>query len=301
MKNALGGAREERRPLLGRAGGVSDQRIARVSRRRLSNRSMRTCCGCLDCFSIKKAFRSGRGSKIRFMRRAPIPDMERSPSRPFVNTWTRKNGRKRKARSPRSRKSSKRWLAASTKRRKISRMRSHREQSEAMPRIQLFIAAALIASGSQAAAVAPVPPPPPPGPVVILTGRALDGAGAVLHGARIGIANGKISTLTAPTMVPVIDLRGYTVLPGWIDTHVHLRAALRQRGTHRDGEGSAGRGSHSAGGCGMADADGGFHHHTKRRRSQQCSVARCDPRSWFSRPAPAYLAGADRRPSREDA
>jgi len=70
--------------------------------------------------------------------------------------------------------------------------------------------------------VAPVPPPPPPGPVVILTGRALDGAGAVLHGARIGIANGKISTLTAPTMVPVIDLRGYTVLPGWIDTHVHL-------------------------------------------------------------------------------
>jgi imidazolonepropionase-like amidohydrolase len=91
-----------------------------------------------------------------------------------------------------------------------------------MPRVRLIIAAALIASGSQAAAVAPVPPPPPPGPVVILTGRALDGTGAVLHGARIGIANGKISTLTAPTMVPVIDLRGYTVLPGWIDTHVHL-------------------------------------------------------------------------------
>src|SRR4029077_20889369 len=85
---------------------------------------------CLDCFSIKKVFLSGPGSKIRFMRRAPIPDMERSPSRPFVNTWTRKNGRKRKARSPRSRKSSKRWLAASTKRRKISRMRSPREQSE---------------------------------------------------------------------------------------------------------------------------------------------------------------------------
>ena len=108
-----------------------------------------------------------------------------------------------------------------------------------MPRIQLFIAAALIASGSQAAAVAPVPPPPPPGPVVILTGRALDGAGAVLHGARIGIANGKISTLSAPTMVPVIDLRGYTVLPGWIDTHVHLELHFDSTRTHRDGEGSS--------------------------------------------------------------
>jgi imidazolonepropionase-like amidohydrolase len=51
---------------------------------------------------------------------------------------------------------------------------------------------------------------------------ALDGHGNVLKDARIGIANGKITSLEAPESGNVIDLRGYTVLPGWIDTHVHL-------------------------------------------------------------------------------
>jgi imidazolonepropionase-like amidohydrolase len=87
---------------------------------------------------------------------------------------------------------------------------------------QALIALALLASSVRAADIAPVPPPPPPAPVVILTGRALDGAGSVLHDVRIGVANGKISSLQAPVTASVIDLRGYTVLPGWIDTHVHL-------------------------------------------------------------------------------
>lgn len=63
---------------------------------------------------------------------------------------------------------------------------------------------------------------PPSGPVVLLTDRALDGRGGVLQGARIGVAQGKITSLTAPEGGAVIDLRGYTVLPGWIDTHVHF-------------------------------------------------------------------------------
>jgi imidazolonepropionase-like amidohydrolase len=74
-----------------------------------------------------------------------------------------------------------------------------------------------------AAQVTPVSPPPAPaGPVVILTTRALDGRGGVLRGARIGVAGGKITSLAAPATGTTIDLRGYTVLPGWIDTHVHL-------------------------------------------------------------------------------
>jgi imidazolonepropionase-like amidohydrolase len=92
-----------------------------------------------------------------------------------------------------------------------------------MPKIQLIIATAvLIACGAPAAEVAPLPAPAPPAPVVLLTGKALDGAGAVLRDVRIGVANGKISSLAAPAAGPVIDLRGYTVMPGWIDTHVHL-------------------------------------------------------------------------------
>jgi imidazolonepropionase-like amidohydrolase len=86
---------------------------------------------------------------------------------------------------------------------------------------------------SLGAQVAPVAAPaPPPGPVVILTDRALDGRGGVLQNARIGVARGNITSLAAPssTGAATIDLRGYTVLPGWIDTHVHLDSHFDRTG-----------------------------------------------------------------------
>jgi imidazolonepropionase-like amidohydrolase len=86
------------------------------------------------------------------------------------------------------------------------------------------IAALLITlSASLAAQVTPVPPPPPPaGTVVIVTDRALDGRGAMVRGLRIGVSGGKITSLNASGGDMTIDLSRYTVLPGWIDTHVHL-------------------------------------------------------------------------------
>jgi imidazolonepropionase-like amidohydrolase len=85
-----------------------------------------------------------------------------------------------------------------------------------------YLLTALLAAAA-VAEVAPIPPPPPPaGPMVLLTERALDGHGGTLSGARIGVAGGRITSLAAPAGGAVIDLRGYTVLPGWIDTHVHL-------------------------------------------------------------------------------
>ena len=95
-----------------------------------------------------------------------------------------------------------------------------------------LLAVALLAS-SVGAQVAPVGTPvPPPGPVVILTDRALDGRGGVLQNARIGVAQGKITSLAAPSSngASTIDLRGYTVLPGWIDTHVHLDSHFDRTG-----------------------------------------------------------------------
>jgi imidazolonepropionase-like amidohydrolase len=94
-------------------------------------------------------------------------------------------------------------------------------------------AAAIILLGPVLGAqVAPVPAPPPPGPAVILTDRALDGRGGLLRNARIGIAQGKITSLSAPASSggTTIDLRGYTVLPGWIDTHVHLDSHFDRSG-----------------------------------------------------------------------
>lgn len=82
-----------------------------------------------------------------------------------------------------------------------------------------------------AAQVTPVPAPAPPaGPVVLLTSAALDGRGGTLKDARVGVAAGRITSLQAPAGGAVIDLRGYTVLPGWIDTHVHLDSHFDRKG-----------------------------------------------------------------------
>ena len=97
--------------------------------------------------------------------------------------------------------------------------------------VRVFILLAAFAVGNVFAAdVEPVPAPlPPAGPVVIVTGHALDGHGGVLEDARIGVADGKITSLAA-SEGEVIDLSGYTVLPGWIDTHVHLGSHFDRTG-----------------------------------------------------------------------
>ena len=74
------------------------------------------------------------------------------------------------------------------------------------------------------------------GTVVLLTDRAFDGRGGVLRGARIAVEGGRIVSLDAPIAGgrgrggAIIDLRGYTVLPGWIDTHVHLDSHFDRNG-----------------------------------------------------------------------
>jgi imidazolonepropionase-like amidohydrolase len=96
-----------------------------------------------------------------------------------------------------------------------------------------LVLAISVLSAALHAQVAPVPPSAPPaGPVVIVADRALDGRGGVLRNVRIGIAQGKITSLSAPANAgtTTIDLRGYTVLPGWIDTHVHLDSHFDRTG-----------------------------------------------------------------------
>jgi imidazolonepropionase-like amidohydrolase len=73
---------------------------------------------------------------------------------------------------------------------------------------------------------APSPAPPQNKRIVIAASAALDGRGHVLHDTRIVIEGSKIVAVdkiddgkTAPVDY---DLRGLTVLPGWIDAHVHI-------------------------------------------------------------------------------
>lgn len=59
-------------------------------------------------------------------------------------------------------------------------------------------------------------------PVVIATKMLLDGRGHVLPETRIVVQGSKIVKLD-PKASPIdYDLRGFTVMPGWIDSHVHI-------------------------------------------------------------------------------
>jgi len=61
--------------------------------------------------------------------------------------------------------------------------------------------------------------------IVIAASTALDGKGRVLHDVRIVIEGSRIVAVAPadPKAGPAdYDLRGLTVLPGWIDAHVHI-------------------------------------------------------------------------------
>ena len=58
--------------------------------------------------------------------------------------------------------------------------------------------------------------------IVIAASTVLDGKGGVVHNTRIVVEGSKIVRID-PNAGPVnYDLRGLTVLPGWIDGHVHI-------------------------------------------------------------------------------
>ncbi|HEX3880888.1 MAG TPA: amidohydrolase family protein [Bryobacteraceae bacterium] len=58
--------------------------------------------------------------------------------------------------------------------------------------------------------------------VVIHAGTVLDGRGGVLHDQQIVIENGRILSVSPAAAKADYELGAMTVMPGWIDTHVHL-------------------------------------------------------------------------------
>ncbi|MGH7983837.1 MAG: amidohydrolase family protein [Candidatus Udaeobacter sp.] len=72
--------------------------------------------------------------------------------------------------------------------------------------------------------------------IVIGASRLLDGHGHVAHDTRIVVEDSKIVALD-PKASPVdYDLRGFTVLPGWIDSHVHITWSFGPDGTNAGAE-----------------------------------------------------------------
>ncbi len=58
-------------------------------------------------------------------------------------------------------------------------------------------------------------------PLIVKTTTLIDGKGHVLRNQEIAIENGRIASIGTAKGKPTIDLSGLTVMPGWIDTHVH--------------------------------------------------------------------------------
>ena len=76
--------------------------------------------------------------------------------------------------------------------------------------------------------------------VSLLASTLLDGRGNVQHNVRVTVQGGKIVRVEdagAKAITGDIDLRGLTVMPGWIDTHVHIDWHYGPTGiTHEESE-----------------------------------------------------------------
>src|SRR5215213_571254 len=82
--------------------------------------------------------------------------------------------------------------------------------------------------------------------IVIAASTVLDGKGGVLHNTRLVIEGSKIVRID-PNASPVnYDLRGLTVLPGWIDGHVHITWSFGPDGKNAGAGGTAPYASYAA-------------------------------------------------------
>ncbi len=86
-----------------------------------------------------------------------------------------------------------------------------------------------------------------PGPrIVIAVSAALDGKGGVLRDTRIVVEGSKIVAID-PKAGPVdYDLRGLTVLPGWIDAHVHITWSFGKDGKNAGAGGTTPEAAYAA-------------------------------------------------------
>ena len=84
-----------------------------------------------------------------------------------------------------------------------------------MDRLRTFVVATLFLPAAAAAQAQTRP-------VVIRASTVLDGQGGVLHDVALVIQGTKIVRIDSNPAEATYDLRGLTVMPGWIDTHTHI-------------------------------------------------------------------------------
>src|SRR5918993_292225 len=71
--------------------------------------------------------------------------------------------------------------------------------------------------------------------VTIRARQVIDGRGGVTSNATVTVVNGKISSVGPINGAPTIDLGNLTLLPGFIDTHVHIGWHFDDKGRYHSG------------------------------------------------------------------
>jgi imidazolonepropionase-like amidohydrolase len=95
-------------------------------------------------------------------------------------------------------------------------------------------------------------------PIVLQVSTILDGRGHVLHDTRLAIKDGKITRLDPKAEGLPYDLRGLTVLPGWIDVHDHITWHFGPNGRAEDKEESSAQAALAEAGNAWATLLAGF-------------------------------------------
>ena len=72
--------------------------------------------------------------------------------------------------------------------------------------------------------------------IVLDTSTILDGKGGTLKGQRIVINGSRIESVGAGSGRATYNLRGLTVMPSWIDTHVHLDWLFRRNASYYESQ-----------------------------------------------------------------
>src|SRR5689334_13644270 len=107
-----------------------------------------------------------------------------------------------------------------------------------MKAILLWACALMALAGAHEKQVQAQSQVPQPRRIVIAVGTLFDGKGHIFHNTRIVIEGSKIVAID-PKASPVdYDLRGLTVLPGWIDAHVHITWIFGKDGKNAGTEGT---------------------------------------------------------------
>ena len=71
--------------------------------------------------------------------------------------------------------------------------------------------------------------------MTIRAGQVIDGRGGSIKNAHVSIKNGKIVSVGAASGAPTVDLGSLTLLPGFIDTHVHIGWHFDDKGRYHSG------------------------------------------------------------------